>query len=56
MEGHGLEKFTGARLIADVVWFKEGANDHAASFIRDHCGNLIEFIQGPRPLAEVASL
>jgi methylmalonyl-CoA/ethylmalonyl-CoA epimerase len=41
---------------ADVVWVREGVNGHAASFIRDHCGNLIEFIQGPRPPLEIASL
>jgi hypothetical protein len=39
-----------------MVWIKEGENGHAASFIRDHCGNLIEFIQGASPPLEIASL
>jgi catechol 2,3-dioxygenase-like lactoylglutathione lyase family enzyme len=33
---------------ADIVWVKE--MKHGSNiFIRDNAGNLIEFVQGPRP-------
>jgi catechol 2,3-dioxygenase-like lactoylglutathione lyase family enzyme len=32
----------------DVVWMKEFPDGRAASFVRDHEGNLIEFVQWPQ--------
>jgi methylmalonyl-CoA/ethylmalonyl-CoA epimerase len=34
---------------ADIVWVKKFPNGRANIFIRDRFGNLIEFVQGPRP-------
>jgi len=40
---------------ADIVWVKEMV--HGANiFIRDNVGNLIEFVQGPRPSESHATL
>lgn len=40
---------------ADIVWAKR--NPHGANaFIRDNAGNLIEFLEGPPPSGEEASL
>lgn len=44
-----------ARRGADIVWVREMA--HGANiFIRDNAGNLIEFVQEPRPAADYAHL
>ena len=34
---------------ADIVWVKKFPNGNANIFMRDKFGNLIEFVQGPRP-------
>jgi methylmalonyl-CoA/ethylmalonyl-CoA epimerase len=40
---------------ADIVWVKE--MKHGSNiFIRDNAGNLIEFVQSPRPIETVADL
>jgi methylmalonyl-CoA/ethylmalonyl-CoA epimerase len=40
---------------ADIVWVKEMA--HGANiFIRDNVGNLIEFVQEPKPTQDCANL
>jgi methylmalonyl-CoA/ethylmalonyl-CoA epimerase len=40
---------------ADIVWVKE--MKHGSNiFIRDNAGNLIEFVQGPKPVASVGYL
>jgi methylmalonyl-CoA/ethylmalonyl-CoA epimerase len=41
---------------ADIVWIKQFPNGGANIFLRDNAGNLIEFVQRARPLAQPASL
>jgi methylmalonyl-CoA/ethylmalonyl-CoA epimerase len=54
---HSVRDFAAelARRGADIVWVKEMA--HGSNiFIRDNAGNLIEFVQEPKPGAECATL
>ncbi len=55
---HDVKKFTDQlrRRGVDVVWVKELANGRAAGFIRDNEGNLIEFVQFPKPAHQIACI
>lgn len=41
---------------ADIVWIKDFGDGRKNIFLRDNAGNLIEFVEGPRPNGETSTL